>query len=123
MNLQEIKEQVLFQAGSDAAELGDFMPHLLDYINDGYDRLAAAVHGEHLSPEHETLFPLRHDKDLPALPAWTHSAVADWATWLIYRNGGSSRQNRGYVFRSGFENVEKKLHGAAASKQFIHLPG
>ena len=42
MNLLELKQQVMFQTGNDADDLGDFQPHLTDYLNEGYDRLMMA---------------------------------------------------------------------------------
>ena len=99
MTLLEIKNLILFQTNHDADELGDFMPHLNAYINDGYDRLVHAWCGEHVSPDSEIYLPLRHDRSMPELPEWTHAAIADWATWLIYRNGSAARQNRGTSFK------------------------
>ena len=53
MNLLEIKQHVLFQTNNDADDLGDFLPHLTDYINEGYDKLIVAWCGEHVSDDHE----------------------------------------------------------------------
>ena len=39
MTLNEIKQAVMFQTDNDRDDLGDFMPYLLGYINEGYDRL------------------------------------------------------------------------------------
>lgn len=36
MNLLEIKNMVMFQTNNDADDLGDFLPYLEDYINEGY---------------------------------------------------------------------------------------
>ena len=33
MTLLELKQQVMFQTGNDAEDLGDFQPHLTDYLN------------------------------------------------------------------------------------------
>lgn len=134
MTFSEIKNMVMFQTNNDADDLGDFLPYLNDYINEGYDRLALAYAGEHGGQDSENYPPLRKDKEAPALPEWTHRAIADWATWLVYRNGNVQKQNRGYQFRSAFSEVESKLRSMTASekglsevpsnakKYFINIP-
>ena len=121
MTLEELKRQVMFQTGNDAEDLGDFLPHVVDYLNDGYDRLMFAHCGVHVSLD-TPFAPLYHDKSTPELPLWTHSAIADWATWCIYRNGASPRQNRGLAFRISFEEIERKLRAESAGKTFINIP-
>jgi len=133
MNLLELKNAVMHQTNNDADDLGDFMPYLLDYINEGYDRLVVAFAGQNVSMDSNVYTTLTHDKSSPNLPEWTHRAIADWATWLIYRNGNAQKQSRGYAFRNAFLEVESKLRGmtyaekglsaSGAKKQyFINLP-
>ena len=117
MTLMDLRQQVLFQTGSDLEDLGDFQPHLTDYLNDGYDRLCVAMDGQHVAEDSEAHPPLAMERDEPALPAWAHSAIADWATWLIYRNGSATRQSRGYAFRAAFEAVENRLRGLTAEQK------
>lgn len=112
MDLSALRQQVMFQIGGDAEDVKDFLPHLNDYINEAYDRLVMAAHGRHLCPEDERFQPLSHELSQPTLPAWTHRAIADWATWLVCRNGSAQRQNRGYAFRKAFLDVESRLRGA-----------
>jgi len=100
VTLLDIKHQVMFQIGSDAGDLGDFQPHITRYINEGYDRACMAWTGRHVGAEDGEVAPLRSDRAVPDVPEWLHAAIADWAAWLIYRNGNSARQNRGYPFRS-----------------------
>ena len=38
MTLAEIKDQIMFQTNNDAEDIEDYLPHVVDYINDGYDR-------------------------------------------------------------------------------------
>lgn len=102
MTLQQIKEQVMFQTNNDAEDLGDFMPALNDYINEAYDRLVNVWATTHISNENTTYHPMTEDLDVPATPAWTHRFLADWATWLVYRNGNPQKQQRGYAFREAF---------------------
>jgi hypothetical protein len=49
------------------------------------------------------------DTDVPNLPEWTHRALCDWATWLVYRNGNPQKQQRGLAFKTAFEEVLAKL--------------
>ena len=103
MTLGEIKDQVMFQTNNDAEDVVDYLPHLLDYINDGYDRLVKAWVKNHI-PQGE--YPLlEEDADEPVLPQWTHRALCDWATWLVYRNGNPQKQNRGLAYKTAFEEV------------------
>lgn len=109
MTLGEIKEQVMFQTNNDAEDVGDFLPSLTDYVNEGYDMLVYAYDHQHvdeMSPEYP---PLDMDADEPALPGWTHRALADWATWLVYRNGNPQKQQRGMQFRFSFESVLARI--------------
>jgi len=122
VDLSALKQQVMFQIGGDAEDVQDFLPHLTQYINEGYDRLVMAAHGVHVSDEAEEYPPLSHDRSSPNLPGWTHRAIADWATWLICRNGNAQRQNRGYAFRKAFEDVESRLRGAQSGRYIHHIP-
>ena len=108
MNLFELKQQVMFQTGNDAEDLGDFLPHLKDYLNEGYDLLLMAHCKEHVDDagKYPRLF---HDKSEPELPQWAHRALADYAAWMVYRNGNAQRQSRGFVFRKAFEEVLGRL--------------
>ena len=103
MTLGEIKDQIMFQTNNDAEDVGDYLPHLVDYINEGYDRLMNAWNKTHI-PTME-FDRLEIDPDEPELPEWTHRALADWATWLIYRNGNPQKQQRGMAYRNAFEEI------------------
>lgn len=105
MLVSELKNAVMFQTNNDTEDVGDFMPALMGYLNEGYDALAVAYAGVHLSPEHPVFRPLASDTDEPALPRWMHHAISDFATWCVYRNGNSQKQQRGYAFRSAFDEV------------------
>lgn len=115
MTLGEIKYQVLYQTNNDEDDIGDFEPHLNDYINDGYDRLVKVWDNAHVKFNAELYARLDEDTDVPETPEWTHRYLADWATWLVYRNGNPSRQNRGYPFRESFERMlsQVALEGGA----------
>lgn len=132
MTFAEIKDQVMFQSNNDAEDIEDYLPHVNDYINEGYDRLVKVWTKSHLPQED---YPwLTDDEDTPELPDWTHRAIADWATWLIYRNGNPQKQQRGMAYRSAFEEVCAKLadEGGAAGvnpdgtnkqfNRFINIP-
>lgn len=122
MDLSAIKQQVMFQIGGDTEDVQDFLPYLTRYINDGYDRLTMAAYGQHVGKEQDDTPPLTHDRMSPSLPEWTHPAIADYATWLICRNGNAQRQNRGYAFRRAFENVESRLRVSQSGRYIRHIP-
>ena len=107
MTLKEIKDQVMFQTNNDAEDIDDYLPHVDDYINDGYDRLVSAWTKNHVPQED---YPrLTEDDDEPNLPEWLHRYLADWATWLVYRNGNPQKQQRGMAYRYAFEEVLAKI--------------
>ena len=132
MTLAEIKNQIMFQTNNDAEDIDDYLPHVDDYINEGYDRLVSAWTRSHTP--HEGYPRLEADTDVPNLPEWTHRALCDWATWLVYRNGNPQKQNRGLAFRSAFEEVLSKINSEGGSaglnddgtqkryKKFINIP-
>jgi hypothetical protein len=110
MTLSEIQEQVMFQTNNDADDLGDYTPHIDDYINEGYDRIVIIWDNKHVPC---TDYPrLENDSDTPILPEWIHRYIADWATWLIYRNGNPQKQQRGMQFKYHFEQLLSKLASA-----------
>lgn len=116
MRMSEIQERVMFQTVNDIDDIGDFLPHLDGYINAGYDLLFFAHRGEH--PEQM----LKSGKDVPDLPEWTHGAIADYATWMIYRNGNVVKQQRGMTFLSSFNEVKSRITKLGGSIQFVgHL--
>lgn len=142
MTLTEIKNEVMFQTNNDAEDVGDYLPYLLDYINDGYDRMVSVWSKSHVpSTDYPALReynqgedPTDPPVDVPRLPEWTHRYIADWATWLVYRNGNPQKQNRGMAFRAAFEDALSKIAGEGgaagleadgsqkAYKFFINIP-
>ena len=108
MTFAEIKDQIMFQTNNDAEDIEDYLPHVNDYINDGYDRLVKVWTKNSHVPV--TDYPrLENDTDEPNLPQWTHRAIVDWATWLVYRNGNPQKQQRGLYFRNSFEEIVAKI--------------
>lgn len=107
MTLGDIKNQIMFQTNNDEEDIEDFLPHLIDYINDGYDRIVNAWTKNHVP---QTDYPpLADDADIPNVPEWMHRYLADWATWLVYRNGNPQKQNRGMAFRESFLSMIAKI--------------
>ena len=102
MTLGEIKNHIMYQTNNDADDIGDFEPYIVEYINDGYDRIVNVWAHQHVTPGSEEYPALEDDTDAPNLPEWMHRYLADWATWLVYRNGNPSKQQRGYAFRETF---------------------
>ena len=140
MTLDEIKDRVMFQTNNDSEDVGDYMPHLVDYINDGYDRLVNAWAKTHCgtedwpwlqeapepdTPETDVTVEVTEEAteevieeetepwtlDIPKTPEWTHKYLADWATWLVYRNGNPQKQQRGIPFRNAFEEILSQIRG------------
>lgn len=111
MTLEEIKEQIMFQTNNDADDLEDFEPHIVDYINNGYDRIVVVFDHQHVAPESETYPTLEETTDVPNLPDWMHRYLTDWATWLVYRNGNPQKQQRGYAYRESFERFLAQIAG------------
>ena len=110
MTLAEMKNQIMFQTNNDEDDIGDFLPHVDDYINEGYDRIVKVWDNMHVP---STEYPaLKDDSDEPLLPVWIHRYIADWATWLVYRNGNPQKQNRGMAYRYSFEQLLASLSDA-----------
>lgn len=128
MTLGEMKNMIMFQTNNDADDLGDFLPYIEDYINEGYDKAAMAYANQHVSMDSDTYLPLSHDKSSPDLPDWLHRAVTDWATWLIYRNGNAAKQQRGYAFRNSAEGLFAVARGGMdvqktpVGRYFVNIP-
>ena len=132
MTVGEIKDQVMFQTNNDIDDVEDFEPYLLEYINDGYDRLVYAYTKTHIldeAPEEETdedtvvYTRLLDNMEEPALPLRYHSALADWATWLVYRNGNPQKQQRGWQFRESFESVLRNIMSQGSkTTRFRNMP-
>lgn len=129
----QMKNLVMHQTNNDIDDLGDFMPYLAGYLNEGYDRLVQAWEGAHAGSERHPW--LERDTDEPKLPEWTHQTIVDLATWLIYRNGNPSKQSRGYAYRDasermlmqvrGMSNAEKGLpvsDSGKANRYFVNIP-
>lgn len=116
MKFSEIKEAIMFQTNNDAEDLGDYLPAVDDYVNEGYGLLAEAVYGEQVARSGKYP-PLSGDGDEPKLPEWLHRALCDYGTWMAYRNGNQLKQNRGYVFRQAFEQQLSKARLWAARQK------
>lgn len=114
MTLEEIKNRVMFQTNNDADDVDEYLPYLVNYINEGYDILVDAYAHQHLgTSEYPYLVEpgTGEESPSPATPEWTHSYLADYATWMIYRNGNPQKQQRGAVFRASFEEMIAKIRG------------
>lgn len=109
MTLAEMYDQIMFQTNNDADDLGDFTPHIGDYVNEGYDKLVEAYAGEHVSEDSENYPTLYARGDEPNLPSYSHRAIVDYATYLVYRNGNAVKQNRGNSYYNSFYETTVKL--------------
>lgn len=123
----------MFQTNNDADDLGDYTPHIDSYINEGYDRVIRAWTKNHIPTEGYAM--LSADSDVPNVPEWIHPALANYATWLIYRNGNPQKQQRGLYYLRAFEEVLARIsdEGGLAGmnsdgtlkqyRNFINIPG
>ena len=107
MTLEELKTRVIFQVNADEDDLDDYEPALTGYINRGYDRLLWALLEKHLPDG--GFVALGAVTDVPKVPEWTHGVLADFATYLVYRNGNPQKQSRGERFLQSFMEVEQQL--------------
>lgn len=121
MTFPELQSYVMHQTNNDVEDLGDFMPYLAGYLNDGYDRLINAYAGAHVGDSGYPLLAAVPEAGegeeqlpdmVPNLPVWTHQAIADWATWLVYRNGNPTKQQRGLSFRASAEEVASRVRAS-----------
>lgn len=121
MTLDELQARVIYQVNADADDLPDYEPHLTGYINNGYDLLLYALTGVRAGAKP---FPyLAQGLDASRLPEWCNSAVADYATWLVYRNGNPQKQSRGQAYLYAFQQVESKCKSLADRMTFDQTSG
>lgn len=111
MTVREILDRVMFQTNNDVEDVEEYLPYLITYVNEGYDILTEAFTGEHLADE--LFLTEEHEDDVPALPLWSHPAIADYATWLVYRNSNPAKQQRGMAFLQAFQQVRGRLEAAS----------
>lgn len=112
MTLEEIKSRVIFQHNADEDDLEDYEPAITGYVNKGYDLLLDALCEHHVGVDP---FPaLEATTDEPKLPVWTHDAICDYATWLVYRNGNPQKQSRGHEYLANYMDTLSKLKSLAA---------
>lgn len=122
MLFKQIQDRVMFQTNNDEEDLNDYLPHLSGYINQGYDELVYAHTGEHVSSESKLYPTLMNDTDEPNLPEYAHAALADYGTYMLYRNGNATKQNRASAFYGMYANTLSKLkYERSKNKKFINI--
>ena len=125
MTVEEIKNEIMFQTSNDVEDLEEFLPYLMDYINEGYDKMVYAWAKTHTDAAGEYP-PFTEDTDVSLLPAWTHRGLADYATWLVYRNGNPQKQNRGLPFLQAFNDLLIRITSEGGKngpvRNFINIP-
>lgn len=97
MTLSAMEELVMVQTNNDIEDVTEYETQLPVYLNEGYNKLYKKWMREY--PE----TPLADEDDVPLLPDYMHKYICDWATWLMYRNGNPSKQQRGLYFRNSFD--------------------
>lgn len=117
MTLAELRNSVMFQTNNDAEDLGEFLPSLDDYLNEGYDRLMEAYMDVHLEDEDSEYSFMMNNDDEPELPLWAHRAIADYGTYMVYRNGNVTKQNRSVPYYQAFMEMLLKLREAGRKKR------
>ena len=103
MTLDDLKNLLMIQTGNDVDDYPDFAEQSLVYLNEGYRRVYKHWHGSFP----ETL--LTSETDIQNVPESLHQAIVDWATWLLYRNGNVSKQNRGVAFMRSAEQALSRV--------------
>ena len=80
-------------------------------------RVPEAQEEQEFTLRYRYLFRVLEDgEDRPRVPEWTHSALADWATWRMYTNGNPQKQNRGQAFRARYEEVLRQIKAMGAQE-------
>ena len=122
MTLQVLRARAMFQTGNDASDYMEFEPALTQYANEAYDALAFARDKARLSDEEGAPYPpLVNADDEPALPEWMHPSIADYASYMLYRTGNPSKQQRGMLFLQAFERVRgQAMKGENGYNNFIN---
>lgn len=108
MNYTDLKNNVMFQTNNDIEDVEEFNIALPHYINEGYGMLTYAFWKIYPSTG-GLLLPLTTGTDVPNLPLYAHRAVADYATYLVYRNGNPVKQNRGERYLRDFQDILTRL--------------
>lgn len=107
MTLDEIKSRVIFQANADEDDLDDYEPAITGYVNAGYDLILEALTNTHLDMGN-AFVSLSVGTDVPKVFEWTHIGIADYATYLVYRNGNPQKQSRGQAYLAEFNDILEK---------------
>ena len=115
MTFKQIKQHILAQTNNDLDDLADVLPHMEEYINEGYDLLMEAWDEKHVGAGGDVPR-LDKDMDIPDIPEWTHGAIADWATWLMYRNGNPQKQQRGMQYKVAFLELVARIRAAGGKR-------
>lgn len=120
MTYAEIRGMAMFQTGNDTADYTEYEPSLGAYINEGYGKLLYAYDKTRVGDE--TSPALAKDTDAPGIPEHAHRAIADYATYMLYRNGSPERQRRGAPYYQQFYEVLSGLaQQSGTNVQFTNM--
>ena len=124
MTLNDLEKRALFQTNNDFDDLSEFSPAIVQYINEGYDELTMAYDRLHLDEQAEDgttpYTTLSTSTQACQLPDWLHSYIADYATYMLYRNGNQMKQNRGMLFYQRFLEGKRKAEWDGKNKN-VHF--
>lgn len=116
MTFEEMMQRAMFQYNADWDDVEDYSPHVDAYVNDGYDQVLYALTEYHLGDL--AVFPYLDAEDdadtVPGVPTWTHQPIADYATYMLYRNGNPQKQSRGTAFLQNFQDCLTKCKSLAS---------
>ena len=103
MTLGEIKYHVMFQTNNDVDDIGDYEPHIKDYINEAYDRLVrvwAKVHTKFNAEDYPSLADVqdfkfnvqtgKHNWSLPSSAVKldeVSSVLGGWKAYMLTDDG------------------------------------
>lgn len=125
MTFEGMMQRAMFQYNADWDDVSDYEPHVDAYVNDGYDQVLYALTSYHL--DELEMFPTLvrgvDDAVVPGVPAWTHQPIADFATYMLYRNGNPQKQSRGTYFLQRFNECLSKCKDLAGKMTFNEETG
>lgn len=102
MTIDALKATVMLQLGEDVDDVSDYDDLLNVYLERGYRMMA----DKYMSGDQSSIKPLLTEN---LLPEWTHSALADFATYRILMNGNAQKQARASAFYASFQDANSKL--------------
>ena len=119
MTFANIRDMVMFQTGNDTSDYAEFEPSLSEYINEGYGVIQRDLFRKQVGIDFNRMVAA---DDTPDIPEALHRSIADYATYMVYRNGNVARQNRGVPFYQYFQQAISDYKAfSIPGKTFINM--